>query len=547
LRYSTAEQGKGDSGRRQGDWFEAVCAKEGWQIDTSFPLEDKGKSAYKGDHLKADLGRFLQAVNSGRIPRGSVLLVEELDRLSRQERKKALPLVMGLLTAGIDIRTRDRHYTEDSLEDLGSFIDITIRQGTANDESRKKSMRCREVWAAWRERIAAGERVPPPGKMPVWVRWNGERFELVEEMAASVRLIFDLAGRGLGTRRILARLNGEEEGTQPVPVIGRRSAWRLSTLGKILRGQSVLGHFQDPTGAVYEGVYPAVVSKGQYIRAREALVAKRMGTKGVGRLGAGVPNLFSGLLIDARDGSTLHLIDKGTKGGGKFLVSSAALRHEPGAVAVPFSYPVFEAAVVKLLREIKAREVLGQPDAPDEVMVLAGKLRTVEDAIAALTKDLDEHGESPALFARLRQREGQRTQVAEQLAAARARAAHPLSETWGDLKAVLKALDDPEVRLRFRTCLRRLVEEVRVLVVRLGRQDRLAAVQLFFKDSPTRRAYGIRTHTHCGSGQHRRPVRSSLRSLAEVVGAGDIDLRRPADVAELEAILPGGDFSEKKA
>jgi hypothetical protein len=242
-------------------------------------------------------------------------------------------------------------------------------------------------------------------------------------------------------------------------------------------------------------------------------------------------------LIDARDGSTLHLIDKGIKGGGKFLVSSAALRHEAGAVTVPFSYPVFEQAVVKLLKEINAREVLGQPDAPDQVMVLAGKLGTVEDAIAALTKDLDEHGESPALFARLRQREAQRTQVAEQLAAARARAAHPLSETWGDLKAVLKALGDEEVRLRFRTCLRRLVEEVRVLVVQLGRQDRLAAVQVFFAGGKTRRHYVIRSRTHCGSGKHRRPVRWEARSLAGVVETGDLDLRRPDHAARLEKAL----------
>ena len=50
LRFSTAEQGAGDSSRRQGDWFAKVCDQEGWQIDQTFPLEDRGKSAFKGEH-----------------------------------------------------------------------------------------------------------------------------------------------------------------------------------------------------------------------------------------------------------------------------------------------------------------------------------------------------------------------------------------------------------------------------------------------------------------------------------------------------------------
>src|SRR5262249_30018569 len=141
LRYSDPKQSKGDSSRRQGDWFEQTAAKEGWRIDRSFPLEDRGKSAYHGEHLKADLGRFLAAVNEGRIPRGSVLMVEELDRLDRRAKKQALPFIIGLLTSGVCIKTRERLYDEGSIDDLGQLLDIIIRQGTANEESRKKSDR----------------------------------------------------------------------------------------------------------------------------------------------------------------------------------------------------------------------------------------------------------------------------------------------------------------------------------------------------------------------------------------------------------------------
>ena len=185
LRYSTGRQKEGDSERRQGEWFAAVCKREGWQIDRGFILEDRGKSAFHGDHLKANLGRFLEAVNGGRIPRGSVLLVEELDRLDRRSRKTAMPFIMGILCAGISIRTRDRLYTEDSLDDLGDFIDITIKQGTANEESRKKAVRSSANWANWRARVTAGEVLPPPGSLPPWVRWDGRQFTLVPGAATA--------------------------------------------------------------------------------------------------------------------------------------------------------------------------------------------------------------------------------------------------------------------------------------------------------------------------------------------------------------------------
>src|SRR5262249_29451523 len=153
----------------------------------------------------------------------------------------------------------------------------------------------------------------------------------------------------------------------------------------------------------------------------------------------------------------------------------AALRHEKGARRLGFPLPTFEEAVVSLLREVNVREVLGQADGPDEGMVLSGKLRAVEDAIAGLSPDLDEHGESRTLFKRLREREAQRKELAAQLARARAKAAHPLSESWGEAKTLLDALKGDKARLRFRAVLRRLVDGIWCLFVQRGRQDRLAA------------------------------------------------------------------------
>ena len=89
LRFSTVEQAKGDSIRRQTEATAAWCNRNKITLDTSISLRDEGVSAYRGKHREnADthaLAALLQAVKSGRIPAGSYLVVESLDRLSREK------------------------------------------------------------------------------------------------------------------------------------------------------------------------------------------------------------------------------------------------------------------------------------------------------------------------------------------------------------------------------------------------------------------------------------------------------------------------------
>jgi DNA invertase Pin-like site-specific DNA recombinase len=127
LRFSSDRQAKGDSRRRQSKWHEEEANRYGWVLDrTSFKLKDEGRSAFTGENVKHDLGEFLAAVNGGSVKRGSVLLFEEMDRLTRQHLRAAFPLVVGILTAGIHIHTASKHYTEDSLDDLGETVGLVV-------------------------------------------------------------------------------------------------------------------------------------------------------------------------------------------------------------------------------------------------------------------------------------------------------------------------------------------------------------------------------------------------------------------------------------
>src|ERR1700730_14393636 len=82
IRFSTSEQRKGDSLRRQTEGTERWCEKNGIPLDRELSCHDGGRSAYHGKHRsdKAALGRFLELVKQGRVPQGSYLIIENLDR-----------------------------------------------------------------------------------------------------------------------------------------------------------------------------------------------------------------------------------------------------------------------------------------------------------------------------------------------------------------------------------------------------------------------------------------------------------------------------------
>lgn len=77
---------RGDSYRRQIQQAIDYCAKHNLELDEK-AIEDTGVSGFRGSNwTDGALGRFIEAVKSGAIAKGSYLLVESMDRLSRHRR-----------------------------------------------------------------------------------------------------------------------------------------------------------------------------------------------------------------------------------------------------------------------------------------------------------------------------------------------------------------------------------------------------------------------------------------------------------------------------
>src|SRR4029077_238245 len=108
------------------------------RLDTSLTLHDLGVSAFRGKHRsnpdKYALACFLKAVEKGRVPRGSYLIIENLDRLSREEERPALRLWMDILDAGVNIvqlspETIFRHEKSDMFDIMRAIMELSRGHG----------------------------------------------------------------------------------------------------------------------------------------------------------------------------------------------------------------------------------------------------------------------------------------------------------------------------------------------------------------------------------------------------------------------------------
>jgi DNA invertase Pin-like site-specific DNA recombinase len=106
-RFSTPEQAKGDSATRQALAAQRWAEQHEVELDTELTFRDEGVSAFEGMNAeRGALGEFLRAVERGDVPKNSWLLVESLDRISRQKPHRAARLIEDIIEPCGGSRTR---------------------------------------------------------------------------------------------------------------------------------------------------------------------------------------------------------------------------------------------------------------------------------------------------------------------------------------------------------------------------------------------------------------------------------------------------------
>jgi DNA invertase Pin-like site-specific DNA recombinase len=550
VRFSTPDQMKGDSLRRQLDDTAAWCERNGVRLDTSLTLRDLGVSAFRGAHRddKHDLSQFLRAVNQGRVAKGSYLVIENLDRLTREDERTALRLWLDILDAGVNIvqltpETVFRHERSDMTDIIRAIIELS----RGHSESRMKSKRNGDKWEEKRKAARAGGSQPPrrkdgrvtrsmTDKLPAWVEDVDGTLRLIPARAAAVHRAYVLAGDGLGAGLIVKALIREKH--RP---LGPSGEWSRAYVSLILGDRRAVGEHQPryrngrPAGDPIPGYYPPAVSEAEWQRARLSTGERKQPR---GRVGKHV-NVFAGLLHNAREGDRYYVGTR-TNNGKHRRVLMAQRACENGSKVYGFDFDVFERAVLGLLREAEPREILGDAPGQDEVIVLSNELRHVKTQQEAVGLELLK-GDVAVLAKAARALDAREKELKDQLNAAQQRAAHPAGEQWGEAMSLIDVLDtapDPQdARLKLRALLGRRVDEIWLLVVPRSETRRLCAVEVFFAGG-ARRDYLILQQ----SAGNRRPGGWWARALADVADPGDLDLRRRDDAAALEKVLLAEDL-----
>jgi DNA invertase Pin-like site-specific DNA recombinase len=440
IRWSTPDQGKGDSLHRQTEAARAYAARHGLELDETLDITDPGVSAHYGKNIEAGkLRAFLEAVRDGIVPRGSYLLVESLDRISRQTVRKAVRTMEEIVEAGItlvDLSDNGKRYNTETLDtDHGfSFMMMALRFMRAHEESAIKSTRLSAAYTRKRQQAAArtenGE--PFTRMLPAWLQCpeKAHRIEVVPERAEVVRYIFKLADEGLGQHAIAQRLNAEA-----VPTFGghgnqrKADAWHRTYIKKLLTNSAVVGTFtphqrrRDVQGNrrrvpldPVENYFPAIIDRELFDRvaSRAQAIAPR------GRNATAEPkSIFAGLLRCAHCGGTVTRMPKGDDN--VYLICSRVNRRL-GCRYQAVRYEDVERAVVQNARTIAQDAPRGKETEEIEAEIV--NLDVVVSELTDEARDLvDEliREKSDAKRTELRQKEHELEEARKRLRTLRAR------------------------------------------------------------------------------------------------------------------------------
>lgn len=407
VRFSSQKQADGDSFDRQVKAAREFCDEYGLELagPREYLFFDAGRSAYKGKHLDdtGELARFLAYVEDGTIPEGSYLVVESLDRLSRERVRDALPRFLDLLAKGINVYTSTdkRLYTHD-YNDIDLIVSILV-MSRAHEESSSKGTR---VSSAWRNKQKeARDSGKPLGKLrPLWLDLTAEGYVPNPERVAVVKRMFQLTTEGYGTRVIAATLN--QEGI-PAFTAGNKKVsgvWGFSSIRHILESRAVLGEYQPhifvevveegkkkrkriPDGDPITNYFPAIITEDDFYRAQAARTSRLTGrvTKTTENF-----NVYAGIIRCYKCGAAMHI--QGHRGRKYFkCFNSQRGLCDAGLISAPRAEDVFKEILAKVDSLSLVQDSSGK---------LAKELQAVDGRIATLKQRLQDteelHAEAPS-------------------------------------------------------------------------------------------------------------------------------------------------------
>ncbi|WP_162010866.1 recombinase family protein [Neptuniibacter caesariensis] len=399
IRYSSMQQEDGDSERRQLHLIEMYAKANNLRIDESLSAKDRSVSAYHGANMKSGMGDILNHIKEGRLQDGDYLLLENLDRFSRDHILQSAPTLFQIISNGINVVTVSdgQLFSKDGTA-LMTMMQSIMQLSRAHDESKAKSDRGKAVWDAKREAIKVGNSNKIMTSVsPNWLKPNKDKTEFVihEERANIVKRIFDLSDQGIGSVSITKILNGEN-----IPTFGRAEFWQKSAIDKILNSRAVLGECEFYTGQVLENgkkrrvstgivvkdYYPKVISEALFDRVQ--MKRKSRVTGGGGRKGSLFSNLFTGIVKCGECNSTMQFINKGKRPKGRTYLKCRGHEHGTRCKGVNWRYDKVESHIINLMQHLPIQDLLPQEAQETQLMQQEKEVQAMENSVMEINSKI---------------------------------------------------------------------------------------------------------------------------------------------------------------
>lgn len=408
IRFSSKKQEQNDSVRRQtrlrDDWLRHHPEVT---LDTTISLQDLGVSAFRGRNLDpdwGDLGKFIDLAERFESPieKGSYLLLERLDRFSRQRVSIAYTALVRLVHAGIKVVVLDpspHQIDKENVDQLHIVLPIVTNLCLAHEQSREKSKRVSHAWVSRREDARLGKKIYTK-RTPAWIRFdkNSKSLQLNEESADAIRYIFQRTADGIGQVVLVRELNARFKPIAPLRPGYNKPRWNTSYLCKILNDRSVIGEFQPhkliegkirvPDGDPIKDYFPRVISDSLFYQAQ---YQKSLRKKEKRNSHSFFINLFTSIVFNYSDKQVMQIQASRTKRGSgevyvqRRLVSYGNRRGISGSCPWGLDYYPFETAILNALSELN-------PDDFSEPFIASeerAKLQQHIDGIELKIKELE--------------------------------------------------------------------------------------------------------------------------------------------------------------
>lgn len=490
VRFSSMKQKKGGSFKRQTEQIEEFAKIKKMPIDDTLNMYDLGKSGFRGENSKTGaLGDFLRLCKEEKIAKGSFLVIEQIDRLSRLPWNEALVITHTIMEAGVTIVSLydDKEFSD--AKNYDSAVQLMASLHQAHEFSKKLSGRRKKTYKQRRN-----ENKPLTSICPLWIKINKDQtgFELIKSKADIVKKIVAYSLQGFGDTKICQKLNENK-----VPSFNfKKNYWQVSYISKILKHPALIGEYHPKEivegesklikGGVMKDYYPPVITAKEWLLLQS--IRKRRTTQR-GPNGKNVANLFTSILFDARDGFRLQRLVK-AKSMSRLVSSSYRNGLSYKKFLLTFPYDPFENAMLYCLaNEVQLSDLyvdnkINRLENKSEVLL--AELAEIEKKISVCEDEIINGVNERHLIKVLEKLSTKKSEKESEIANERNKQStnENCVTELSDLKALISIKKHPslfDIRTKIKSKIGKLIKKIYVIFIGKKRSKfKTAIVQIFF-------------------------------------------------------------------